>query len=707
MPFRTAPIRWLTVAGAAAAIVVLWLWLGDSRLTVLVTIVGAFVPILVLLPRWLAPAPSQPKQIDAAAEALTRSVRKQWVAEQYRRGLEDPHSMPIQWSVDPNISGRAIPKGTPPSGELAKIVEQFVARPSRLVVTGGPGSGKTGLCVVLTLELLADQSDNQNIPYLVPLSSWNSAENLNTWLARRLAEDYPWLTGPSTYGATACAELVEQRRILPLLDGLDEVSASNRADVLGRLLEDLAGQPFVLTCRSEEWVDVQANGTFDDLFVVQLLPLKPDVAAGYLLEAVSGSDLDRWDTVLSRLSEGSAGILETVCTQPWTLFLLQAVYRSPKSEPSELLDTARFPSVERVEERLLDEFVRVAFTTRPPSPRQAKPPARRWDPDRSEKGMIFLAKVLHERSSRELAWWELAALLPSWFSPLLRVSIASIADAALCAVLFGLFGRPWLGAVFGFVTGGIVALALGLVPAERPRRLAFSSNRRRFKFRSLLDAGFILVGTFGGGGIVFILYGPLPGALAGVAFGSVFAVVRRLIEPTEPEDAISPASVLRDDRRLVVSAAAIGWLAGAVVGGLLGGLVAGHKQGLIWDLNPWEQAALGAVVGATLCSAALGAMMHSNSASGRFVTTQLWLSSRRLTPVPLIAFLDEARQLGVLRQIGPYYQFRHASLQDRLAARPLPADQSRRLRASPSWPRPRTDRQPGRAGRAPAAARLI
>ena len=115
MPFRTAPIRWLTVAGAAAAIVVLWLWLGDSRLTVLVTIVGAFVPILVLLPRWLAPAPSQPKQIDAAAEALTRSVRKQWVAEQYRRGLEDPHSMPIQWSVDPNISGRAIPKGTPPS----------------------------------------------------------------------------------------------------------------------------------------------------------------------------------------------------------------------------------------------------------------------------------------------------------------------------------------------------------------------------------------------------------------------------------------------------------------------------------------------------------------------------------------------------------------------------------------------------------------
>ena len=200
---------------------------------------------------------------------------------------------------------------------------------------------------------------------------------------------------------------------------------------------------------------------------------------------------------------------------------------------------------------------------------------------------------------------------------------------------------------FGFVTGGIVALALGLVPAERPRRLAFSSNRRQFKFRSLLDAGFILVGTFGGGGIVFILYGPLPGALAGVAFGSVFAVVRRLIEPTEPEDAIRPASVLRDDRRLVVSAAAIGWLAGAVVGGLLGGLV-----DQTWaELPHLGSQPLGAgsprrCRRGNAVSAALGAMMHSNSASGRFVTTQLWLSSRRLTPVPLIAFLDRARRPG-------------------------------------------------------------
>jgi len=675
MPFRTAIIRWLLAVAALAAILGVWLGYGDSKVSALVTVAGFLVVILPWLPgwpwRWLAAAPSGPNQIEAATEALIRSVQKQWTAEGYRRGLEDPHSMPIRWSVDSNISARAVPKGVPSSGDLATIVAQFVARPSRLVVTGGPGSGKTGLCVVLTLELSADQAGHGNIPFLVPLASWDHAtENLNAWLTRRLAEDYPWLTSPSTYGATACAELVAQGRILPILDGLDEVSASSRADVLKAILQDLAGQPFVLTCRSDEWEVVQASGTFDDLFVIKLLPLESVAAVDYLLEAVSGNGLERWDDVLTRLSEGTAGPVETACTRPWTLFLLQAVYRAPGSDPSELLDADQFPTIVQIEERLLDGFVHVAFTTRPPPPRQVGKPPKRWDPDRSENGMIFLAKTLNQRSSRELAWWELAALVPNWFPPVLRVSIAIIVDAALCTILFGLFGRPLFGAVFGLIAGALVGLALGLVSAERPRRLAFWSNRRRFALRSLLlDTGFILAGGVGGGGLVAILYGPLCGILAGIAFGSVFALVRRLTEPTEPEIAISPASVFRDDRRSVLYAAGIGWLTGAIVGGLIGGIAGKPHSGLILELNTWQRSALGAAVGATLCAAVLGLMMQSNSASGRFVTTQLWFSAKRLTPVPLIAFLEEAHRVGVLRQIGAYYEFRHASLQDRLAER--------------------------------------
>jgi hypothetical protein len=57
--------------------------------------------------------------------------------------------------------------------------------------------------------------------------------------------------------------------------------------------------------------------------------------------------------------------------------------------------------------------------------------------------------------------------------------------------------------------------------------------------------------------------------------------------------------------------------------------------------------------------------------------SQTWASSlasaqlarRWRTPVRLMRFLDDARERGVLRTVGPAYQFRHARLQDRLAMR--------------------------------------
>jgi hypothetical protein len=51
-------------------------------------------------------------------------------------------------------------------------------------------------------------------------------------------------------------------------------------------------------------------------------------------------------------------------------------------------------------------------------------------------------------------------------------------------------------------------------------------------------------------------------------------------------------------------------------------------------------------------------------------TTMAWLQlqgSRRVPAVGLMPFLNDARIRGVLRTVGAIYQFRHATLQDRLA----------------------------------------
>jgi hypothetical protein len=44
-----------------------------------------------------------------------------------------------------------------------------------------------------------------------------------------------------------------------------------------------------------------------------------------------------------------------------------------------------------------------------------------------------------------------------------------------------------------------------------------------------------------------------------------------------------------------------------------------------------------------------------------------WLALRGDLPWRLIAFLDDAYNLGVLRRSGTVHQFRHAALQQRLA----------------------------------------
>lgn len=47
---------------------------------------------------------------------------------------------------------------------------------------------------------------------------------------------------------------------------------------------------------------------------------------------------------------------------------------------------------------------------------------------------------------------------------------------------------------------------------------------------------------------------------------------------------------------------------------------------------------------------------------------RLHLAARGRLPWAIAAFLDDAHRLGVLRQVGAVYQFRHALLRDHLAS---------------------------------------
>jgi hypothetical protein len=165
------------------------------------------------------------------------------------------------------------------------------------------------------------------------------------------------------------------------------------------------------------------------------------------------------------------------------------------------------------------------------------------------------------------------------------------------------------------------------------------------------------------------------GVAAGAAAGLATALVFMISGPgADDTSSVVPASSWRND------------LAFGLVVGLVVGLVLGIVSGLAHASTAATSGpAFGSPSGVTYgpgpspLEAGLGAGLGTGLAAGiafMLFSTRTWpatlafmqLAIRWHTPPRLMRFLEDARQRNVLRIIGPVYQFRHARLQDRLAA---------------------------------------
>lgn len=630
--------------------------------------------------------PSEGDRLDAAAAALNHAIERHWTTEAGRRRQHlEVDRIPVLWDTVREPPSRTTPAGdTGPltrQGVLDALVDDYLAHPSRLVIVGDAGSGKTGLCVELTLALCR-RGDLARIPVLLQLSAWDPETSFQDWIVRRLTEDYRFLGDTVKYGSGAARELLVHRRLLPVLDGLDELPPEARGQVLRALRENThLPTDTVLTCRTEEFHATTAEEPLPDSRIVRLLPVAVEDSIAYL-ESHFPDDLDRWAPVLHSLRTDPTGPLAAALSRPLLLFLTRATYQPRGSSPSELLDDGRFRTGEAIEAYLLDMFVPVVFDSPPVGADDGNPgrPARHWPAPAALRYLRFLAARLDSRrrdgehGAADLRWWELRELagVPRYAFVVIPGVIGTVACCLLGLLLFGLFGRPAFGALFGGSVGLVFSPLLGLVRTEPPRRFAprRSAQHRRLVLRPLfLDLAFGLIGAVTGGLIAGLLYPVTYGIAAGLAYGVVFSTARRFTRPTEPKQAVTPLRSLRDDRDAVLYAWLFGSVAGVAVGGLLA--TAGiHKAryDLIFSASATLTGIAGALVGALLAGAGLGMVVLSTSAWGHFNTTRWWLAWHGRTPWHLVTFLDDAYRLGVLRSTGAQYQFRHASLQHHLAA---------------------------------------
>lgn len=150
----------------------------------------------------------------------------------------------------------------------AKVSAAFTAissafeKQGRLLIVGSPGVGKTVLLLKLALNLLAktDLAKQEAFPVIFNLASWSEEyKDFEDWLITTLVSS----NGLSKEFA---ATLLQQERIIFLLDGLDELARNEtkeyahyqRAACLASLNDYLRrNRQAVICCRREEFIQMQ------------------------------------------------------------------------------------------------------------------------------------------------------------------------------------------------------------------------------------------------------------------------------------------------------------------------------------------------------------------------------------------------------------------------------------------------------------------
>ncbi|MBT2391774.1 NACHT domain-containing protein [Streptomyces sp. ISL-1] len=647
------------------------------------------------------------------ANALADRVSDFLTREEEQQRLWDPALLPVRCRPAPEtLTGRrnsildvpakaaaALPLDL--TGRLEKIAAVYEGtKRGRLMVLGRAGSGKTILIRRFAKAWLDARSPTGEAPVPVPvifsLGSWNPTTTpLRDWLIDRLERDHPFLAGAGPDGSTWAAALVGADRVLAILDGFDEIADGLHEAALLDLRATTV--PLLMTSRRAELE--AAVGKAALFAAIELTDLTLDDSFNYLLHPTDTAASDTtpcdgtdtttptgWEYVLNKLrchpDKPACANLAAVLTTPLMVTLAHAVYKSGR-DPVKLLEMEEFSTRGALEDHLLDNFIPTAYarflSNRPAAKR------RPWRAERARHWLGYLATHLKQLDTHDIEWWRLGTAMSLSSRMLVSGATSGLASGIMLGLVYGLTSEPGeaslnvlmnvlgIGLTFGLLHGFGSKLKTGgaFEPSRMHIRIRGGSKRVKESFlprmRGGLEGGLVFGVVFGLGIAVYagllaypwtviaLAFGNwlVAGLALGLAVGLILALMAGLEALIEPKSSVSPSDLLNTNRRTVLAQVlAVGLAIGlgfGIVVALLNGFAPGVRSGL----------AAGLVVG-------LG--VGTLTAWGRWVVlVRVWLPLTGRLPWAVNAFLDDAYQRGVLRQVGAVYQFRHARLRDRLA----------------------------------------
>ncbi|MFF1655264.1 NACHT domain-containing protein [Streptomyces sp. NPDC058255] len=644
--------------------------------------------------------------VVAAKARLAQQVQKIWQDEARMRDQDGSRPIPVTWQyIDRQgaVTEVALAGATTPDEALHQadlLARKFLASPSRrLIVVGARGTGKTTVALQLTLALLRPVTSGPERPPLdvVPLpvsaADWSAGRaDFVDWIAQevsRLCPDVP------SKGWDIPGRLVENAHVVPVLDGLDEIPASQRAEVFAALSD--VTTPLILTCRTEEFEEAlqTQGGLLHDASRIRPEPLTPAAAATHLRAYLRPGSESAWEELLAALEgpgphTGPVGVLAAAVASPLDLGLLRITYAQPGTSPAELLRPDAYADVPALRGHFFDLLIPKVLRSRPPNkklPAHLRP-SRPYKARDVRQWLGFLAATLAQPDQpvrRDLSWWFLGArTLPSWVLAAVQAAIWTVLGT-VAGVAIGRYapyaempdGGTWTVALLAFLLGGgasayyapdalysgprythlvttrsgpglgRLALLGTLIGASTVTAIVAFNYAGEWFWRAVTeDSGGALLPD----GVTPLLlafpYGALGGLLFGLVLGTDSALAGGRVH--------TPIGSLRVDRfGGLLRMATVFFIAGPLIGWTA------------WENRRDDEVVAGMifwillVVGTTLFSGRRAWFVYAVAVGHA--------AARRRLPLGLMPFLDDAHRLGLMRAVGPVYQFRHAEFQDHLA----------------------------------------
>jgi hypothetical protein len=383
------------------------------------------------------------------------------------------------------------------TGTVATIVTRYQATASRrLLILGGGGAGKTVAAGRLARDLLHARVGHGDIPVpiLLPVGDWQpKKQDLRAWLVATLIRDYPHLRAKAGAFPTLAAALVDTARVLPVLDGFDEIAPGLRVAALREIAD--CSLVLVLTSRPAEYDT--AAGKVERTLTNDSVSLDP-LTAEAVTEHFGGDS--RWKPVLA----ARGPLMETLRT-PLMADLAAAVY-GPRTdrEPSELL---AFRTRQAIETHLLAHYVPALYRA---SSERLIPGrgGRTWAGDDAHRWLVTIAVDLRRRGEQAFGWWDVPQAVPDRTRRLLLglTPLLVMVAAVVPLLVSWSSSNPLIGALTTWVPFGVGGVAA----------------RHRTRWACYVAApvvGLATAATIGEDGTVVLAYGAWFGLvyLAGVA----------------------------------------------------------------------------------------------------------------------------------------------------------------------------------------------